>query len=79
MVDLTNLNLNANGKIISGVDEYFCDHDFKKPVMHKDVACLSVFMSSSFCFLYNLAVLSAKILECSAVLLVANYSISLTS
>jgi hypothetical protein len=47
MVDLTNLNLNEKGKILSDVDEDFYDNDLKMAVMHQDVACLSVVLSSA--------------------------------
>ena len=62
------------------MDEDFWDHNLKKSVMYKDDACLPTILS----FLpsassYNLAVLSAKLLACSAVLLVAIYAFSLTS
>jgi hypothetical protein len=79
MVDLTNLNLNVNGKIISDVDEELCDHGLKMSVMLKEVACLSVLCLMPSASLYNLSVLSAKIPACFAVLLVAVYAISLTS
>jgi hypothetical protein len=77
MADLTNLNLNVNGKIISDVDEELCD--LKMSVTLKDVACLSAFCLMPSASLYNLAVLLAKILACCAVLLVAVNAISLTS